>query len=64
MTQEPYTSADQVFWVVESGSSHRGHNAVDRLAAQFPNAIMVHTPVHTSWLNQLEIHFSSSSNER
>jgi len=58
MTQEPYKSADRVFWVVDNGSSHRGRKAIDRLAEQFPNAIMVHTPVHASWLNQVEIYFS------
>ena len=58
MTQEPYRSADRVFWIVDNGSSHRGQAAMDRLTAQFPNAIMVHTPVHASWLNQVEIYFS------
>ena len=58
MTQEPYASAERVFWIVDNGSSHRGQAAIDRLAAQFPNAIMVHTPVHASWLNQVEIFFS------
>lgn len=58
MTAEPYASADRVFWIVDNGSSHRGQAAIDRLAAQFPNAIMVHTPVHASWLNQVEIFFS------
>ena len=58
MTQEPYASAERVFWVVDNGSSHRGQKAIDRLAAQFPNAIMVHTPVHASWLNQVEVYFS------
>ena len=58
MTQEPYKSADQVFWVVDNGSSHRGQAAIDRLTEQFPNTIMVHTPVHASWLNQVEIFFS------
>jgi hypothetical protein len=24
MTQEPYASADRVFWIVDNGSSHRG----------------------------------------
>lgn len=42
----------------KDGSSHRGQAAIDRLAVQFPNAIMVHTPVHASWLNQVEIFFS------
>ena len=58
MTCKPYASAERVFWIVDNGSSHRGHKAVDRLAAQHPNAIMVHTPVHASWLNQIEIYFS------
>jgi uncharacterized protein YdaL len=58
MTQEPYASADRVFWIVDNGSSHRGQAAIDRLSKQFPNAIMVHTPVHASWLNQVEIYFS------
>lgn len=58
MTCEPYKSADRVFWVVDNGSSHRGRKAIDRLAKQFRNAIMVHTPVHASWLNQVEIVFS------
>jgi hypothetical protein len=58
MTCEPYASAKRVFWVVDNGSSHRGQAAVDRLAARFPNAVMVHTPVHASWLNQVEIFFS------
>ncbi|OKJ10600.1 transposase [Streptomyces sp. CB00316] len=58
MTQEPYASARRVFWVVDNGSSHRGKKATDRLAARFPNAVMVHTPVHASWTNQIEIFFS------
>jgi len=58
MTQEPYASADRVFWVVDNGSSHRGQQAIDRLTEQFPNATMVHTPIHASWLNQVEVYFS------
>ena len=58
MTQEPYKSATRVFWIVDNGSSHRGQAAVDRLAGQFSNAVMVHTPVHASWLNQAEVYFS------
>jgi transposase len=58
MTSQPYASAKRVFWVVDNGSSHRGKAAIDRLAARFPNAVMVHTPVHASWLNQVEIYFS------
>lgn len=58
MTCEPYASATRVFWVVDNGSSHRGQAAIDRLSRRFPNAVMVHTPVHASWLNQVEIFFS------
>ena len=58
MTSEPYASANRVFWMVDNGSSHRGTAAIDRLSERYPNAIMVHTPVHASWLNQIEIYFS------
>ena len=58
MTTEPYASAKRVFWVVDNGSSHRGQAAIDRLTKRFPNAVMVHTPIHASWLNQAEIYFS------
>ncbi|WP_445075243.1 IS630 family transposase [Streptomyces sp. SAS_267] len=58
MTQEPYASAKRVFWVVDNGSSHRGKKAADRLRAAYPNAVLVHTPLHASWLNQVEIYFS------
>jgi len=58
MTCQPYASAKRVFWIVDNGSSHRGNAAIDRLAKRFPNAVMVHTPTHASWLNQTEIYFS------
>lgn len=58
MTTQPYTSAKRVFWVVDNSSSHRSQQATDRLASRFPNAVMVHTPVHASWVNQIEIFFS------
>ena len=58
MTQEPYRSAKRVFWVTDNGSSHRGQSSIDRMKAWYPNAILVHTPVHASWLNQVEIYFS------
>jgi hypothetical protein len=43
---------------VDNGSDHRGINAIQRLRDAYPNAIMIHTPVHASWLNQAEIVFS------
>ena len=56
MTREPYATAKRVFWVVDNGSSHRGWTAAARLTDAFPNAVMVHTPVHASWLNQIVRH--------
>ncbi len=58
MTTEPYASAGQVYWVVDNGSSHNGQRSIDRMAAAWPNAQLVHLPVHASWLNQIEIVFS------
>jgi DDE superfamily endonuclease len=58
MEQEPYRSAERVFWVVDNGSSHRGETAIKRLAQAYSKAQLVHTPVHASWLNQVEIYFS------
>ena len=58
MTKEPYASARRVFWIVDNGSSHRGQASIDRLQARWPNLILVHTPLHASWLNQVEIYFS------
>jgi len=58
MSQEPYASASRVFVIVDNGSDHRGKKAARRLRHAWPNAIMIHTPVHASWLNQIEIFFS------
>jgi hypothetical protein len=58
MTVAPYRDARRVFWVVDNGSSHRGARAVVRLQQQYPNLVLVHGPIHASWLNQIEIYFS------
>jgi len=58
MTTEPYASAAHVYWVVDNGSSHNGQRSIDRMTAAWPNAHLVHLPVHASWLNQIEIVFS------
>jgi transposase len=58
MSQPPYQDAPRVFVIVDNGSDHRGQAAVTRLRDAWPNAIMIHTPVHASWLNQAEIFFS------
>ncbi len=56
MRKEPYASARRVFWIVDNGSSHRGQASIDRLEDRWPNLKLVHTPVHASWLNQIEIY--------
>ena len=58
MSAEPYASARRVFWVVDNGASHRNWAAAARLRDAYPNAQMVHLPVHASWLNQVEVYFS------
>lgn len=58
MSQPEYANAPRVFVIVDNGSDHRGRAAIDRLRKAHPNAIMIHTPVHASWLNQAEIFFS------
>jgi hypothetical protein len=58
MTSEPYKSAQRVFWIVDNGSSHAGQRSIDRLQGAWRNLILVHLPVHASWLNQIEIYFS------
>jgi hypothetical protein len=58
MGRPEYGSADRVFWVVDNGSSHRGAASVKRMSRADPNAILVHLPVHASWLNQVEVYFS------
>ncbi len=55
MAAPPYRDARRVFWIVDNGSSHRGARAVDRLPRQYPNLVLLHGPVHASWLNQSEI---------
>jgi hypothetical protein len=58
MNVEPYSKAQRVFVIVDNGSAHRGKKSVKRLQGRYKNLILVHTPVHASWLNQAEIYFS------
>src|SRR3954449_3727369 len=59
--RSPFGRSDvrgRVFWVVDNGSSHRGEASVRRMSHAYPNATLVHLPVHASWLNQVEVYFS------
>lgn len=58
MMQSPYKEAKRVFLIVDNGSIHRGPNSVTRLQGKYPNLVLVHGPIHASWLNQIEIYFS------
>jgi hypothetical protein len=58
MKPEPYGTAERVFWVVDNGSSHRGQTTGRRLAKAEANLMVVHTPVHASGRNQVEIYFA------
>jgi DDE superfamily endonuclease len=58
MNQAPYKTAHRVFWIMDNCSAHRGQKAADRFRSRWPNAILVHTPIHASWLNQIEIYLS------
>ena len=58
MSQPPYSKAQRVFVIVDNGSAHRGKRSIDRLQGSWRNLVLVHTPIHASWLNQAEIYFS------
>lgn len=58
MSQSPYAEAKRVFWIVDNGSAHRGSTSIERLQSRYSNLVLVHGPVHASWLNQIEIYFS------
>jgi hypothetical protein len=54
----PYEDAERLFFIVDNGSSHRGKASIQRMKKKDKRIILLHTPVHASWLNQVEIYFS------
>ena len=58
LEQEPYKDATRLFFIVDNGSSHRGKASVERMRQRDKRIVLVHTPIHASWLNQVEIYFS------
>jgi hypothetical protein len=58
LAEEPYRSGERLFWIVDNGSSPRGAAAKKRLRQVDARIILVHTPVHASWLKQVEIYCS------
>ena len=57
LEQELYSEATRLFFIVDNGSSHRGQTSVARMRERDKRIILVHTPIHASWLNQVEIYF-------
>jgi DDE superfamily endonuclease len=58
MKRPESAAAHRAFRVVDNGSSHRGEASVKRMSRAYPHAILVHPPVHASWLNQVEVSFA------
>ena len=58
LEQDPYKDATQLFFIVDNGSSHRGQASVERMRRRDKRIVLVPTPIHASWLNQVEIYFS------
>jgi len=58
LNHEWYRHAERLFVIVDNGSSHRGQRSVERMRHRNRRLILVHTPIHASWLNQVEIYFS------
>lgn len=58
LSSPPYAEAERLFFIVDNGSSHRGKASIQRLRKRDKRVLLVHTPVHASWLNQVEIYFS------
>ena len=49
-----------LYLIADNGSDHPGQAAAGRLRDAHPNAIMIHTPVHASWLIRWRSSFPSS----
>jgi hypothetical protein len=58
MSQEPYRSAQRVFWVMDNCSAHRGPEVRPSPSEPVAVPVPLHSPVHASRLNQIEIYFS------
>jgi hypothetical protein len=59
LEQDPHRDSTQLVFIVDNGSSHRGHASVERMRRRDKRIILVHTPIHASWLNQVEIYSST-----
>jgi hypothetical protein len=53
-----YQDAERIFLIVDNGCAHHPNTSPQRIAQQFPRVTTLHLPVHSSWLNQIELYFS------
>jgi hypothetical protein len=58
LAEAPYRSGERLFWGVDNGSSHRGAASKKRLRQGDARIMLVQTPSHASWLNQVAIYCS------
>lgn len=58
LAQESYREVERVFLIVDNGSAHHPSTSPARIQAQDARVTTVHLPVHSSWLNQVELYFS------
>jgi hypothetical protein len=58
LQQPDLKECQRVFLIVDNGSSHHPNTSPARIRAQFPQVEVLHLPIHSSWLNQIEIYFS------
>ena len=58
LLRSPYADAKRLFLIVDNGSSHRGQVSIRRMKKRDRRIHLLHTPLHASWLNQVEIYFS------
>jgi transposase len=55
MEEEPFATAPRVFWITDNGSAHHPKTFGAWLTETYPQARVVHTPVHASWVDQEEL---------
>jgi len=56
--QPGYRTAERIFLIVDNGSAHHPSTSPARIQAQHPRVTTLHLPIHSSWLNQVELYFS------
>ena len=58
MRQQPHAAGRRVFWTSTTALRIEAGPPRSDSGTSYPNARIIHQPVHASWLNQIEIYFS------